>query len=116
MSHRDYPGPINPAAKEALEFLVTPDNPHLYQDLIRSYLKISDELAESLQKSHVPDTYRKIAHTWRSSSLSLGAEDLAALCKDLESNPENSDLIPLILIEYAKVKTALIDSGNLSTV
>lgn len=112
MSHREYTGPLNPAAKEALEFLITPDNPTLYQDLIRSYLKISDEFIESLQKSNVPDTCKKIAHAWRSSSLSLGAEDLAALCKDLESSPESTHLIPLIIDEYAKVKAALIGSVN----
>lgn len=116
MLPRDYQGPLNPAAKEALDFLITPENPNFYQDLIRSYIQVSDDFSNTLQNSNTPESYKKIAHTWRSSSLSLGAEDLAALCKDLEGNPENTYLIPRIIAEYIKVRAALLTSCGLSSV
>jgi PAS domain S-box-containing protein len=85
-------------------------------ELIDSYLENSQELILSLQESHAKQNYgelQRTAHTLKSSSSIIGAEELSNLCRDLETNLRNQQYDDLeskvskILNEYTSVRSDL---------
>lgn len=107
MSHRDYPGPINPAALDALR-LLDDDNTHtVSKQLIELYISSSASYLKKLALAKTPETFQEIAHTWKSSSMSVGAEELASLCQSLEEHARDATHVSLIIkkieIEYSNV-------------
>ncbi len=90
--------------------------PGMLESVIRSYLAHSPEIIEKLQRaiSHAdPHALRYAAHTLKSSSASLGAATLAALCKDLEmmgvagTTIPAVEVLPILEMEYLEVREAL---------
>jgi HPt (histidine-containing phosphotransfer) domain-containing protein len=85
-------------------------------ELIDSYLDNSQSLLQELYTSFAQKNFEVMLltmHTLKSSSSVIGAEDLAALCRELETNLRNQtyeDLdikINKITDEYANVKSEL---------
>ncbi|TYQ25618.1 PAS domain S-box protein [Pseudanabaena sp. UWO310] len=92
------------------------EDPNFLNELIDSYLDNARSLLQELYTSFAQKDFAKIlrtAHTLKSSSSVIGAEDLAILCHELETNLRNSkyeglDLkINKITDEFAHVKTEL---------
>jgi HPt (histidine-containing phosphotransfer) domain-containing protein len=80
--------PINPRALDAIRHLPGPNGAALVDKVIRAYL--TDTPARLAQMRAALDAgdaeaLRKSAHGLKSSSANVGAEALAALCKELES-------------------------------
>jgi len=85
-------------------------------ELIESYLDNTQSLLQELYTSFAQKNFEvmeRTVHTLKSSSSVIGAEDLATLCRELETNLRNQkyeDLdikINKITDEYANVKSAL---------
>jgi|GEM_PF-6148017 FOG: HPt domain len=106
-SSKTYEGPIDPAAKTALEELQSPGEPNLYEQVVEAFLEGSENYLELLSTDPSPDKINGIAHSWKSSSATLGALALSELCAELEAHPDRLHLVPQLAIEYKKVKTAL---------
>jgi HPt (histidine-containing phosphotransfer) domain-containing protein len=92
------------------------EDPSFLSELIDSYLDNTRSLLQELYTSFAQqnfDLMLRTAHTLKSSSGVIGAEDLSELCRDLEINLRNQnheDLdikINKIADEYASVKTEL---------
>jgi HPt (histidine-containing phosphotransfer) domain-containing protein len=92
------------------------DDPEFLMELIDSYLDNSQSLLQELYTSFAQKNFEVMlltVHTLKSSSGVIGAEDLASLCRDLETNLRNQkyeDLdvkINKITDEYANVKSEL---------
>lgn len=90
--------------------------PGMFEMVIRSYLEHSPQLIETLQNaiSHAdPRALRYAAHTLKSSSASLGAATLAALCKELETmgaagtTTPAVEVLSILEMEYQSVREAL---------
>jgi PAS domain S-box-containing protein len=85
-------------------------------ELIDSYLENSQSLIQDLQNSYVKQDFAamlRAAHSLKSSSAMVGADDLSSLCRDLEANLRHQNYQNLepqthtILEEYAIVKSEL---------
>src|ERR1051326_1070194 len=77
---------INRAVLDDL-LATTGGDPTFLGELIDTYLEDSATLLPGMRQalaSGSAEQLRRAAHTLRSNSLSLGAEDLAAVCRDLE--------------------------------
>ncbi len=92
------------------------DDPEFLMELIDSYLDNSQSLLQELYTSFAQKNFEVMLltmHTLKSSSTVIGAEDLATLCRELETNLRNQkyeDLdikINKITDEYANVKSEL---------
>ena len=91
-------------------------DPEFLVELIDSYLDNTQSLLQELYTSFVEQDFEvmlRTAHTLKSSSSVIGAEDLSALCRELETNLRNQkyeDLdnkISKITDEYTHVQSAL---------
>jgi PAS domain S-box-containing protein len=87
-----------------------------FQQLVNCYLAAAPKCIDNIQQSQgIQDgeTLWQAAHTLKSSSASMGAINLAAICKQLEAKGRSGDLANLEEIcsqlcqEYELVKTAL---------
>ena len=79
--------PINPRALDAIRKLAGPNNPSLVHKVIGAYLADTPPRFAQLQaaaEAGDAEALRKAAHALKSSSANVGAEPLAALCKELE--------------------------------
>jgi PAS domain S-box-containing protein len=92
------------------------EDPGFLIELIDSYLDNSQSLLQELYTSFAQENFEVMlltVHTLKSSSSVIGAEDLATLCRELETNLRNQayeDLdikINKITDEYANVKSEL---------
>lgn len=102
MSLRDYSGPLNPAALEALRLLDDDDSCSTSKQLIDIYITSSQTYLQRINSSLNPDTLREVAHTWKSSSMSVGAENLAMLCQSLEENSTDQTIVHEIIDRIKK--------------
>ena len=89
----------------------------IFIQLIPAYLEQSDEMIVEMQEllsSGTIDTLERHAHSLKSSSLNVGAEELGEIARELEDmcrNNDNTELLHEKIIalteEYAKAKTGL---------
>jgi CheY-like chemotaxis protein/HPt (histidine-containing phosphotransfer) domain-containing protein len=80
-------GPINARALDAIRHLPGPNGALLVQKVIGAYLADTPPRFAQLRaaaEAGDAEALRKTAHTLKSSSANVGAEPLAALCKELE--------------------------------
>ncbi len=87
-AHRSKGAPLRESAFQRLKEMESPDDPHLTRDIIRLYLETAPstmaQLAESV-KGVNRFKIREIAHKFKSSCLTLGADVLAEKMKKLEN-------------------------------
>ncbi len=104
-----------PQVQAALQELVG-DLPELAEELVSTYLDASVDLTDNLQAAVQENDSRKLegaAHSLKSSSASLGATQLANLCKVLEKQGREGDMTEVdgkvqhTLAEYQQVTQAL---------
>lgn len=117
LDDKTYLGPIDPEARMELEELQQPGEENLYQAILTVYLRDSAIRVKMLndyasEKNNGSIDPVKIAHSWKSSSYSVGAKQLSDFCAQLEGlAPSQRDeqiiLIEKIKNEYHLVKTAL---------
>ncbi|EXI80615.1 MAG: Signal transduction histidine-protein kinase BarA [Candidatus Accumulibacter appositus] len=85
--------PINPRALDAIRRLPGPNGPALVSKVIDAYLADTPprfaQLRAALDAGDA-EALRKAAHALKSSSANVGAEQLAALCRELEMLGRNS--------------------------
>jgi len=102
---------INPLAIHIRQAMVTSlgiDEPEILQDLVNTYLESSNELITQMQQAAEQKdlvAMGRAAHTLKSSSANLGAQDLAQHCKSLEELARNHQLDEAI-------KTSQLISGD----
>ncbi|MBK7673877.1 MAG: response regulator [Candidatus Accumulibacter sp.] len=78
-------GPINPNALDAIRKLGGPGNASLVNKVIDAYLADTPpRFAQLRADAGDAEALRQAAHALKSSSANVGAEQLAALCKELE--------------------------------
>ncbi|OQW93092.1 MAG: hypothetical protein BWK79_12990, partial [Beggiatoa sp. IS2] len=104
------------AMRAALVALIGEEEPELTHELVMTYLEGSDILVAELQTAIVEQDATKLAqaaHSMKSSSASLGATQLAELCKQLEQQGRAGNLqeadnrVEKTVDEYRQVKKAL---------
>ncbi len=109
---------LDPLALDQLRPFKGHDGTSLLGNLIQVYLDQLPGCVEGLLKAHQEGNAHsvfKIAHTLKSTSASLGAYELQALCQRLEDAGRMEDLsvtgslLPLFESETSKVKAALVD-------
>ncbi|MCP4995010.1 MAG: response regulator, partial [Gammaproteobacteria bacterium] len=86
---------INEKALDALRALQRPGRPDILQKVVGLYLDNSPTLLQNLQNAiseNIAAEVQIAAHSLKSSSANLGATELAALCKTLESMGRNHSL------------------------
>ncbi len=92
------------------------DFKEVFRDLINSYLEDSPNLIERISLGLENKNIEQIkinAHTLKSSSVTLGAQDLSDLCKSLEQSMVEEDfaearrLTSLVVEEYKKVEVLM---------
>ena len=112
------PSPINPAAMETIQALENNGSPGLVTRLVEVYLKSSPELVDSMRDavaSADAETIERSAHSLKSSSATLGALDLAELCKELEqigreaATDRAAEVFASLEMEFSRVRRALSD-------
>jgi two-component system sensor histidine kinase/response regulator len=103
-------------ALEHIRILQRKDGPALLSQVIHNYLDRSPQLLASLHEAVAQNnasTLQQVAHSLKSSSATLGAATLAALCQDLETmghqhNLENAAAaLSAVTAEYEMVRGAL---------
>jgi CheY-like chemotaxis protein/HPt (histidine-containing phosphotransfer) domain-containing protein len=107
---------IDPAAFAALREMVGDDDEEVLAMVIDSYLtdapKLLEALGRAIEEKDGP-ALNFAAHTLKSTSATVGAENFAALCKRLEAmgrtgiTAEASEIFSLLSAEYEFVKVAL---------
>ena len=107
--------PINIAKLEEMKEIMG----EVFMQLVPAYLEQSDELIgkmPELLSTGTIDVLERNAHSMKSSSLNVGAEDLSEIARVLEDISRNNAEPPLleekiiaITAEYAKVKAFLQD-------
>ena len=83
----DSDGPLNPRALEAIRKLAGPRDASLVNQVIGAYLADTPPRFGQLRaaaEAGDAEALRQAAHALKSSSANVGAEQLAALCKELE--------------------------------
>ena len=110
--------PIDAAAIETIQALEDNGSPGLVARLIEVYLRTSPELIGSMREAvgeEDADTIERTAHSLKSSSATLGALELAALCKELEqigreaATAQAADVFASLELEFDRVQRALSD-------
>jgi len=110
------PTPLDPEALDHLRALQKGSERNILGKVVQSYLNTAPQLLQSMQKAVARNdvaALRRAAHTLKSSSASLGALVLAALCKDLEAMgrtnrlAEAAAVLPALLTEGEAVRVAL---------
>jgi CheY-like chemotaxis protein len=98
---------------ELREIIGEKDFPTVFQDLLQSYLEDSPNIINNLENARANQNLVEIklnAHSLKSSSISLGATYLAAICQQLEqeSNHGNlatvNNLIDQVINEYKNIQ------------
>ncbi|MBD2232839.1 hybrid sensor histidine kinase/response regulator [Phormidium tenue] len=110
------PAAVDLTALHTFATTVGGDDARFMADLIASYLESADQLLVDMGTALDQQdwsTLQRAAHTLKSSSASVSADALSALCHDLEavlrqdSNPAVADRVEAIRYALADVKTAL---------
>jgi len=110
------PTPLDPEALDHLRALQKGSERNILGKVVQSYLNTAAQLLQRMQKAVARTdavALRRAAHTLKSSSASLGALVLAALCKDLEAMgrtdriTEAATVLPALLTEGEAVRVAL---------
>ena len=113
MSEQDA---LNRAALENL-LAATGGDPAFLSELIDTYFEQSATLLPTLRdavSTGSAEQLRRAAHTLKSNSASLGAEDLAVLCRELEEQGRAGALggaaerLAQVEAEYERVRRALV--------
>jgi HPt (histidine-containing phosphotransfer) domain-containing protein len=94
-AHTPCDAHLDLAALERMRALQQEGAPSVLDRVIEHYLRQSPQLLQTLQKAVAQDdtvTLQQAAHTLKSSSATLGASCLAALCKALEAMGRARDL------------------------
>jgi HPt (histidine-containing phosphotransfer) domain-containing protein len=108
--------PIDAAAMETIQALESNGSPGLVARLIETYLRSSPELIDSMRQAVSSDdaeTIERTAHSLKSSSATLGAVELAELCKELEqigreaSTARAAEVFAGLETEFDRVRRAL---------
>ncbi|MBW4490284.1 MAG: response regulator [Trichocoleus desertorum ATA4-8-CV12] len=101
---------------QAFRNMVGEDASGIFVELINSYLQETPKVIQAMQTALTQDDVALLclsAHTLKSSSATLGASNLAGLCKDLEiccreAAPMSlTAKVALVEVEFTRVKTAL---------
>jgi PAS domain S-box-containing protein len=109
-------GPIDSAVFAELEATVGDASPEVVDDLIDLFLDSAPELLADMRAAFTqgdPEALHRAAHTLKSSSATLGAVRLAALCEDLaqmgceETSKGTGPKLAQAEAEYARVEAAL---------
>jgi CheY-like chemotaxis protein len=109
-------GRLDQAALTGIRGLQREGRPDILARVIRLYFENSPKLMQGIKEACAtgdPAKLRSTAHTLKSSSASLGAEALAAICKELEdmgriNNTEQAaSTLSVLQLEYAEVCRAL---------
>jgi HPt (histidine-containing phosphotransfer) domain-containing protein len=110
--------PIDPAAMETIQALEDSGAPGLVTRLVDVYLKSSPELVDAMRDavaSEDAETLERSAHSLKSSSATLGALELAELCKELEqigreaATDRAAEVFASLEMEFDRVRRALSD-------
>jgi HPt (histidine-containing phosphotransfer) domain-containing protein len=110
------PYELDAQAIARLEELDPGGSGQLVQRILRTYAASLDRLMVEFRQARVaqqPPVLRRVAHTLKSSSASVGALQLAALCADLEHavfeprDLDNGDLLDSLEVEAARVAVAV---------
>ncbi len=89
--------PVDVDTLDMLRELADEDNPDFFEDIIQSYVGDAANLMEGLRTGAASadiDLIARSAHTLKSSSANLGANDLAALCANLERRARTEPNLP----------------------
>jgi CheY-like chemotaxis protein len=107
---------LDQTALDQVRLLQRPGSPSILNRIITMYLAESPHLIETVQQAinaNDASALMKAAHNLKSTSATLGATTLTALCKKLETlgraqNVENAiEILPSLNMEYHAVRTAL---------
>jgi signal transduction histidine kinase/CheY-like chemotaxis protein len=107
---------LNPDGINRLKSLLGSQADLMLPELIRSFFNDMDAFLNNAQQAIIqekPNELRRLAHTLKSNSKNLGADQLAGLCQELENlaRSENingaEDLITNIYKEFENVRPAL---------
>jgi len=110
------PASLDPEALDHLRALQKGSAGDIFGKVVQSYLNTAPQLLQSIREAVARNdaaALRRAAHTLKSSSASLGALVLAALCKDLEAMgradriAEAATVLPALLTEGEAVRVAL---------
>ena len=121
-SESESSSPINVAALNQIRALQRPNFPNIVQKIINSYLHDAPQLLKAARQAieqNDPSTLFRTAHSLKSTSATLGALNLAALCKELETigraqTTDNADsLLVAIEQEYSHVQDALKEEAGM---
>ena len=108
--------PIDTKALDQIRALQRPNAPNIVHKIINSYLKDAPQLLEVARQAIAQNdasTLYRTAHSLKSTSATLGALNLAALCKELEAigraqtTARADTLLVAIEREYTHVQEAL---------
>jgi len=111
---------LNPAALDQLRKLEARGKVGLVSRIVQTYLSSSDEIMSNLRAAvhdENAEALARAAHTLKSSSAQMGAEQLSALCKELEalgkegSLEDAAGLVAQISAELEEVCEALAIEG-----
>ena len=110
------PAVIDPQALDNIRILQRENGPALLSKVIHNYLDRAPQLLATLREAVTQNdagTVQEAAHSLKSSSATLGATTLAALCQDLETMGHQHDLenaaavLSAVIAEYEMVRKAL---------
>ena len=102
--------PVDVDTLDMLRELADEDNPEFFEELMDSYTVDAQSLASSLEQGATEadlDLMARSAHTLKSSSANIGANDLAALCGTLEHRTRSEDTIPDAVARVSEIRAAL---------
>jgi HPt (histidine-containing phosphotransfer) domain-containing protein len=108
--------PLDESAIAVLQTLESNGSPGLVARVIETYLKTSPGMIDSLRQAVVSEdseTIERSAHSLKSSSATLGALDLAGLCKELEqigregATEQSAEVFTNLENEFDRVRRAL---------
>jgi len=114
--HPPQTGPVDRGTLDNIRALQATATPDILERVITSYVEISEKLLKQIRtciKRGDPAALREAAHSFKSSSSTIGAGTLAALCKQLEemgrakSIGEAADVLSAIEGENERVLEAL---------
>ncbi|MGB5161417.1 MAG: two-component regulator propeller domain-containing protein [Thermoanaerobaculia bacterium] len=115
--------PIDASAIETLQTLESNGSPGLVARVIETYLRTSPEMIESMRQALDSDDAEAIersAHSLKSSSATLGALELAELCKELEQIGREAETTRAAAVfasletEFDRVRRALSEQWQLT--
>jgi CheY-like chemotaxis protein/HPt (histidine-containing phosphotransfer) domain-containing protein len=115
--------PIDASAIEMLQALESNGSPGLVARVIETYLRTSPEMIESMRQgldSDDAEAIERSAHSLKSSSATLGALELAELCKELEQIGREAETTRAAAVfasletEFDRVRRALSEQWQLT--